>query len=458
MKKRILFLFVAMLLVTFAVSFHPAKARQGGGPSGKRYVARYTPGSAGAAQAITNAGGTIVANYSQIGVLVADSENPNFTTDAAANAGFTHVLEDQTIQWIPNEEAGEVQSLPEGGIAGPPGSAALLAQQWNLFVSQTNLAWNVTQGSSDVKVAVLDTGICAHHQDLAGKVDIAQSASFITELAACGPAVAPACVGCPDWEDRNFHGTHVAGIISSNNIGTASVAPNVRLRAVKVLACNGSGSFSAVIAGIMFAATTGNDVINMSLGAVFPKNVPGAGDLVSDLNEAVNFAKSQGVLVVSAAGNEGIDLDHSGNLTSVPCQSGSGMCVGATTRSDALATFSNHGVSGPQLTAPGGGLPVAPFPATTANTFILAPCSSHSVLIPACAPGTFYLFVRGTSQAAPHVSGAAALVDSIAPGGPGSANPAQLRNALLKGTDDLGKNGTDNIYSKGRLNVLKAVQ
>ena len=161
MKKRILFLFVAMLLVTFAVSFHPAKARQGGGPSGKRYVARYTPGSAGAAQAITNAGGTIVANYSQIGVLVADSENPNFTTDAAANAGFTHVLEDQTIQWIPNEEAGEVQSLPEGGIAGPPGSAALLAQQWNLFVSQTNLAWNVTQGSSDVKVAVLDPGICA---------------------------------------------------------------------------------------------------------------------------------------------------------------------------------------------------------------------------------------------------------------------------------------------------------
>jgi subtilisin family serine protease len=124
---------------------------------------------------------------------------------------------------------------------------------------------------------------------------------------------------------------------------------------VKVLNCAGSGAFSWVIAGILHAVNTGNDVINMSLGAVFPKNATGGGQLVAALNKAVNYAQTQGVLVVSAAGNSAIDLDKDGNLAAVPCQSGSGMCVGATARGDALSSFSNHGLSGPQITAPGGG-------------------------------------------------------------------------------------------------------
>src|SRR5262249_27817869 len=147
-----------------------------------------------------------------------------------------------------------------------------------------------------VKVAVLDTGICAHHQDLVGKVNAALSTSFVTELAACDNNANPACPGCPSWEDRNFHGTHVGGIISSNNLGTASVAPNVQLIAVKVLACNGSGPFSAVINGIIYAANAGADVINMSLGAFIPVTAlqdPATATLIGVLQQSIVYAQKQ---------------------------------------------------------------------------------------------------------------------------------------------------------------------
>jgi len=266
------------------------------------------------------------------------------------------------------------------------------------------------------------------------------------------------CTGCPAWEDQNFHGTHVAGIISTNNIGTAGVAPGIRLRAVKVLNCQGGGMFSWLIQGLMFAADTGNDVINMSLGAYFPKNLAGAGPLVGALNKAVNYANSKGVLVVSAAGNSAIDLDKDGNRTAVPCQSGAGLCVGATTNLDVLADYSNHGLSGPQLTAPGGGSPWAPPPPFPFGAVILAPCSRHSLVIPICQTGDFYLLAAGTSMAAPHVAGAAALADSVAAGGPGSAGAGELKTKLQRTADDLGRPGADSVYSHGRLNTLGAVQ
>lgn len=427
-----------------------------------RYISDYRGDPDAAVDAVAASGGTLVAIYSQIGILVAESGNPGFAAALGARPNFNYVEEDQIVQWVPPSGV-EVSDFTLDNVgdpvtAGPPGSAAFLSRQWNLFTTQTNLAWNVTLGSVDVKVAILDTGICTHHPEMAGKLDAAQSASFVPAANECPDTVAPACApgACPAWEDRNFHGTHVASIVSSNNLGTASIAPNVRLRAVKVLNCQGSGAFSWVIAGIIYATNSGNDVINMSLGASGTKE--GAGHLIDALNKAVNYAETQGVLVVSAAGNEGIDLDHSGNITSIPCQSGSGLCVAATTRNDSLATFSNHGVSAALISAPGGGNPVAPFPAENDNRFILGPCGRHSTVVPVCGTSNFYVFVQGTGQATAHVSGAAALVDSVSPGGPGFRRASQLRDALLQNVDDLGPYGTDNIYGRGRLNVFRAVQ
>lgn len=450
-----------LCLAIFGTPSVPVSAQQEGGAA--TYVANFTGSAAKADKAVTAAGGRVVAIHSSIGVLVAESASAGFASALEADASVSDVVQDQIIQWLPDvqvstEDMPNLSGLEPSFFEAPPQTAAFLANQWNIFKTQTDQAWLVTEGSPAVKVAILDTGICAHHLDTLGKVDAAQSASFVPVANECSDAQPPACIGCPPWEDRNFHGTHVGATVSSNNHGTAGIAPDVRLRAVKVLNCNGSGAFSWVIAGIIFAADTGNHVINMSLGAEFPKNAPGGAQLVAALNKAVNYAKSKGVLVVSAAGNSGRDMQHDGNTTAVPCESGSGMCVGSTTNLDLRSTFSNHGVSGPQLMAPGGGSPTAPPPPFPFHAFILAPCSFHSVLIPVCGTSpTFYVFAAGTSMATPHVSGAAALVDSLAKQGPGTANPAQLKTTIIQTADDLGNPGTDNEFSHGRLNVLKAV-
>jgi lantibiotic leader peptide-processing serine protease len=475
--QKVLFSVAITIIATIALSFpgsplfpQAIATKVSAQSGGTRYVVSYDPNSASnsaAVKAIAGAGGVVLDNHQEIGVLVVDSANPDFASLVAATQGL-RAAQDIVMNWLPQDQVdtGHLMSAnaPEPGVQGLPQNAALLGNQWNLFRTQTNLAWNVTLGSSSVKVAVLDTGICAHQQDMVGKVRADLSISFITEPASCDPAVAPPCVGCPAWEDRNFHGTHVAGLISSNNLGTASVAPNVQLIAVKVLSCTGSGPFSAVINGILYAANVGADVINMSLGAFIPKNVlqdPGLAPLLDALQKAIVHAqKNEGCLVVSAAGNNGANFDvFPGNkFINVPSQLG-GMSIGSTTIADLRSNFSNFGVSGMTMSAPGGGAPVTGFPNNTVNNFVLAPCSAHSVVIPPCAPGTFYLFVQGTSQATPHVAGAAALVASqlsTPPRGSWVA-PVLIRDKLVTRSDDLGTKGVDPSFGAGRLNTLRAV-
>src|SRR5205814_6884130 len=129
-------------------------------------------------------------------------------------------------------------------------------------------------------VAILDTGLDPDHIDQNGTV-IDQASSI---------AFTPSTNGPPTWADDHFHGTHVGGIVTTNNIGTAGVAPNVTLIAVKVLNAAGNGSFSDIIAGLIWAATVHADVANMSLGAFFPKNGQlGTSQLAAALNRAVNY-------------------------------------------------------------------------------------------------------------------------------------------------------------------------
>ncbi len=398
------------------------------------------------------AGGTLRAAYPEIRVALVRGLSEEAAAAAAGGAGIA--TRDLTVQWLadPSAMLANMTTADPTGHPGNPASAFFFPCQWNLAQCNVPGAWSQGHvGDPGVKVAVLDTGTDPFQLDLAGQIDVAQSVSMLSG-SPCG------AVDVGTIFDFHFHGTFVSGLVAAKGIGISGVAPHSKVVGVKVLNCAGGGSFGDVIAGIMYSAGLGDvDVINMSLGAGFPKNLPGAGTLVAAMNNAVNYAGSQGKLVVSAAGNAALDMDKDRNIIIVPAQSGSGIATWAGDVNGNLAPYSNHGVSGTWVGAGGGAAidPVPLLPGCVLPGFgqggIISTCSSF-----VCGGTNVYLFNgTGTSFSAPLVAGVAALVDGKAGG---SRNGGQLKTILANTADDLGKKGTDNLYSRGRVNAARAVQ
>jgi len=423
-------------------------------------------GPADLTAAVSAAGGTLVHDLADIGSASAISDKANFASKLAKTKGIKRVTRDLMVQWIPEESDIETAAaIDTAGHVTDPSLAFFRSCQWNLDQINAAGAWAQGEFGAGTTVAVLDTGVSGDpafggggaHIDMVGK--LVGNVSMISTPSVCDTVV-------PDMAsplDFRFHGTFVAGQIASHGFATAGVAPDANIYGVKVLNCLGSGSFGDIIAGIVHAANQPNvDVINMSLGAYFPKNLAGAGPLVAALNKAVNYAQGvQGKLVVSASGNDGADLDHDGNLVSLPAQSGSGVSAWAGDIDGGLAGYSNHGVSGTLVGAGGGdftpGSPNVPIAGcvlpAAGQDGIVSVCSVDSIFF-GCGFGSVLFGGSGTSFSSPVVAGVGALAKGAFPG----MNGNQLK-ALLKNTaDDLGKPGSDNLFSHGRVNANKAVQ
>lgn len=421
----------------------PTRAVQGGNPAGGRQVVSLNgPESSAFDQAVTALGGTVERRHPEIGTVAVQGLTSGAVSALAARPDVASVDPDLTVQWIPTPEMLFQEAAAPGPIvnAGTNQSgAAFFAFQWNMQVINAPAAWAASQGGAGKHVCVLDTGVDPSHVDLAGKIDLGMSTSFVASE--------------PTIQDFNTHGTFVSSIISSNGLGVASVAPNARLCAVKVLAFTGSGSFDDVISGIIFAAAEGADVINMSLGAIVDQSQPGAPNLIRALQRAVDFAHSKGVVVVAAAGNEGLNLDQiPKNFISVPAQLQHVVSVGATApfnqaNFDLLASYSNFGgKTGVSLVAPGGD----ELPGGSVFDLVLGACSHTQVTLPFSCGTTTFLFGAGTSFASPHVAGVAAEMNFH----PGASAANDVPGCLARGADNVGSSA---IFGAGRLDALGSV-
>lgn len=394
------------------------------------------PGSTKFAKSL---GPALVANLEKIGVVIARSSDPNFAVWAVAQSGVQAVAEDLQIQWLPKERV--VQFTGNGLGAQGVNSEPFNGYLWNLPAIHADVTAAAGDLGAGARVAVLDSGMDLVNPDLVPNINQALAISFVP-----GEGVQPLCGGDPSCFN---HGTHVGGIIAAaiNGVGVQGVAPEAELVPVKVLGESGSGEFSWLVEGIEYAASIHADVINMSLGATFDvahqgKNNQGLGTLLSALNRAVNHATAAGVLVVSSAGNEGVNLNSS--IMTIPAQSGNGMAISATgpyclTDFDRFASYSNYGQSVINLAAPGG-------------DFMCPDDTWYLDMVLSDSPGGLY-FAAGTSMAAPHVSGVAALIV----GKFGHIGPAAIKTILQNSADDLYKAGADPYSGKGRVNAQRAL-
>lgn len=399
---------------------------------------------------VTAMGGTVDTLHGGAGFAIVSGLDEHDATALSTSDAVGDVIANDNVHVRLGTSTLQDDSSVEGSSTATPATARYFPWQWHLRAIGAHKAWNAGRlGSPDVTVAVLDTGISYEHADLQGRVDLARSVSFVPSDDALIAAHFP---GMHPVTDLYYHGTHVAATISSNAVVAAGVTANVRLIGVKVLGANGVGTFGGVLQGIVWAADNGADVANLSLGDAFFRR--GNGRYVALVQQVMNYASRQGMLVVVAAGNESLDLDHDKNLFKSYCSAANVVCVSATGPTyspnpagpwdnvDAFAPYSNYGRSAINVAAPGGYWGA-----------VWAACAPTSLLVPYCAGGSYVVGLGGTSMAAPHVSGLAALIVEDV----GKDRPGRVKTILEQSADDLGQAGTDPQYGKGRINVARAL-
>jgi subtilisin family serine protease len=382
----------------------------------------------GLGQQIALANGEMTAGIKQIGVAVASSSDPKFIDKASRISGIRSVVPNPVVQWISPEPTVEEMTDSDPYLTFDPD----FDLQWNLFIIHAPEAWELGARGQGVRVFVLDSGIDSDNPDISPNLNTSLCQSFVPgEGWDANPAI------------FFNHGTHVAGIIAAaqNDWGVIGVAPEAELVAVKVLSENtGEGLLSYLNQGIIWAADNGADVINMSLGGYLPSRsgwwvgdihvtAKMVGEMLHATQRAITYAYQKGATMVAAAGNSAIDADHDQNQIIIPAQLAQVIAVSATDAWDGPWYLNNYGKTLVSFAAPG--------------DWILSDNNNSK-----------FAYWTGTSQAAAHVSGVAALI--IGQNG-GSIRPAQVESVLKQSADDLGKPGNDDYYGMGRVNAYRAV-
>ncbi|MGW0827304.1 S8 family peptidase [Streptomyces sp. NPDC002845] len=444
-------------------------------------------------KAIAAAGGSVVATYGKIGVIVVHSANPDFGARMRAvrgvqSAGATRTAplvaagttEVGAADYLSAAEAAKVKAAS----AEVPGSEPLEADQWDLRAIGADKAAQINPGSKKVTVAVIDTGVDDTHPDLAPNFSASQSANCVSGVADTSEGAWRPTAGAPG----DYHGTHVAGSIAAarNGTGVAGVAPGVKVSSIKVSEPNDSLFYpESVVCAFVFAADHGVEITNNSY-YIDPwlyncLDDPDQKAIVDAVNRAQKYATKKGTLHLASAGNSNHDLDSDAivDTTSpddstpvertidphecfdLPTQLPGVVTVSATGVNNLKSFYSTYGYGVVDVAAPGGD-----------SRYQIPDTPSQNGRVLSTMPNGEFAFLQGTSMAAPHASGVAALLKSKHPW----ATPAQLQWMLKAqadktacpesydqdgdGTPDascVGGKWVNGFYGYGIVNALKAV-
>lgn len=466
--KRLLFL--TLLIAILIAAFSGTTTAQ---DRPRRYIVisqSQSSVSAAVMSQIQIAGGRVLRNMSNMGLVVVSSTNPNFARSLPAARAVALDMRVNTPQ--PRVQLGPDLAIGERD-PGPPNSQnddTYHNLQWGITAVDAQNAWTQGRRGAGALVAILDEGVDATHPDLNPNVRADLGISFAED---CSGNIEP-------WQpEPGFyfnHGTHVAGIVAAvdNTRGIIGVAPQAQIMPVGVLSrCLGYGLDSWILAGMLYAADHGADIINMSLGSG-PLDTRGACDefgcytaeevrnLALAYAYATIYARARGTTVIASAGNDGFDFGANPFFIHLPSDALGILSVSATapigwglnpnTNLDLPTYYSNFGTGRIDFSAPGG-TDEYYYTSDTAPNDV---CQIGNVIqycfvldyVFSDIPGG-YAWAAGTSMAAPHAAGVAAQYIGAA----GGRLPPVAVEALLRAWADHpnGNRRQDAFYGYGRV-------